>query len=70
MRFITLPAHFDGDRILLDEPFELKRNTPLMVTVLGTEGGEDDAWRDLAASTLASAYGNDEPEYTLDDVNR
>lgn len=44
MPAVTLKAHYDGERILLDEPFDLPPNTPLMVTVLSdTEAvvGED-----------------------------
>ena len=29
----TIPAHFDGQHILLDEPLELEPNTKLLVTV-------------------------------------
>lgn len=42
MEAVTLPAHFDGDRILLDEPFDLEPDTNLIVTVLPKQGGEDD----------------------------
>ena len=34
---MTLPAHFDGAHILLDVEIELKRNTPLLVTILPGE---------------------------------
>lgn len=34
MPLLTLPAHFDGERICLDEPFILKPATRLMVVVL------------------------------------
>ena len=34
MLAVTLKAHYDGERILLDEPFEIPPNSPLMVTVL------------------------------------
>ena len=33
----SIPAHFDGEHILLDEPVELKPNTKLIVTVLSEE---------------------------------
>ena len=35
MSNVSIPAHFDGERILLDEPIELQPNTKLIVTVLG-----------------------------------
>jgi hypothetical protein len=31
---ISVLAHFDGERILLDEPIELEHNARLVVTVL------------------------------------
>lgn len=34
MNAITLPAHFDGSQIQLDEPFEMEPDTKLIVTVL------------------------------------
>src|SRR5436190_1884480 len=40
---ISIPAHFDGERILLDEPVELERNARLIVTVLPNS----DAYRDF-----------------------
>lgn len=33
MPAITLKAHYDGQQILLDEPFDLPKNSSLMVTV-------------------------------------
>lgn len=43
MESVTLPAHFDGDRILLDEPFELEPDTNPIVTVLPKQT-EQEAW--------------------------
>ena len=37
MPAVTLKAHFDGQRILLDEPFDIPPNTELMVTVLASD---------------------------------
>ena len=63
----TLRAHFDGNQILLDEPFELEPNTELLVTVLpkalDEEGGD---WAELSLNSLGRAYGDDEPEYSSD----
>lgn len=63
----TLRAHFDGRHILLDEPFELAPNVELIVTVLpksSDEARED--WTRLSLESLAHAYSDDEPEYSLD----
>lgn len=48
MSQISLKAHYDGERILLDEPFELLPNAALVVTVLSPESADDVAARDLA----------------------
>jgi len=68
MKRITLPAHFDGEQICLDEPFELTVNTKLLVTVLLEEEPDDErkAWLRLAESSLTAAYGENESEYPLD----
>ena len=34
MPIISLPAHFDGEQICVDEPFDLKPETKLIVTIL------------------------------------
>lgn len=69
MPVVTLKAHFDGERILLDEPFEIPPNSPLMVTVLpATEAVVGEDWPMAARKALAGAYGTDEPEYGTDDL--
>ena len=72
MPSVTLKAHYDGEHIVLDEPFELSPNTPLAVTVLSPRTPEHDLeraqWAALSAQSLARAYGDDEPEYTLADL--
>lgn len=64
----TLKAHFEGDRIELDEPFELPQGAQLLVAVISAEDEEREAWRLLSLHSLSCAYGPDEPEYTLDDL--
>lgn len=65
MSSITLRAHFDGEKIVLDEPFDLEPDAELIVTVLpnSQEAAEREAWFALAAQMLARAYG-DEPDYS------
>ena len=71
MPSITLNAHFDGQSIVLDEPFQLPSNARLLVTVVSGSTDSDHAqWSALAGSGLALAYGDDEPEYRLTDVRR
>jgi hypothetical protein len=69
MPSVTLKAHYDGERIRLDEPFEIPPNSPLLVTVLAAaEEAVGDDWIAAARGALASAYGPDEPEYTTADL--
>ena len=69
MQPITLKAHFNGQQIVLDEPYELPHNSPLIVTVLPADDGDEHAdWARAAMASLARAYSDDEPEYSLADV--
>lgn len=67
MEAITLRAHFDGEQILLDEPFELEPDVELIITVLPKSSDEErEGWARLALESLERGYGDDEPEYSLD----
>jgi hypothetical protein len=66
MDTISIAAHFDGERILLDEPVELEPNTRLIVTVLPNQNDERESWLRLSAKRLEDAYGDDEEEYSTD----
>ncbi|HJT35391.1 MAG TPA: hypothetical protein VJ783_25420 [Pirellulales bacterium] len=67
MEPITLRAHFDGQQILLDDPFPLTPNTKLVVTVLPPAVDDERGdWERLALECLERAYGDAEPEYSLD----
>ncbi len=66
MDTISIPAHFDGERILLDEPVELKPNTRLIVTILPNHDAERGSWLRLSTKKLEDAYSEDEEEYSLD----
>ncbi len=72
MPSVILKAHYDGEHIVLNEPFLLPTNAPLTVTVLSPTtpelDGERTEWAALSAQSLARAYGDDEPEYTLADL--
>jgi hypothetical protein len=69
MPAVTLKAHYDGERILLDEPFVIPANAPLMVTVLSASVDEPgDDWLSAARNGLSRAYGDTEPTYTSSDV--
>ncbi len=66
MPTIALRAHFDGERIVLDEPFDLPANTPLMVTLLPpashAEPDSEEAWLRAAGSSEAFAFLADPAE--------
>ena len=68
MNTISIPAHFDGRHILLDEPYPLQPDAKLLVTVLPEEDEERDAWMRLSAQGLAGAYADDEPDYSLSSI--
>jgi hypothetical protein len=69
METVTLRAHFDGEQIRLDEPFNLEPNTELIVTVVPHASDEErEDWTRLALLSLARAYGDDEPEYSRDQI--
>jgi hypothetical protein len=67
MSTISVSAHFDGERILLDEPIELEPNTKLIVTVLPKNDAEYQSWLRLSHQRLKDAY-SDEEEYPLDTI--
>jgi hypothetical protein len=69
MPTITLKAHYDGERIVLDEPFDIPPNSPLIITVLpACEPGIEEDWVTAARSALSAAYGPEEPEYGPEDL--
>jgi gluconate kinase len=68
MPTVTLKAHYDGETIRLDEPFDLPPNTRLMVTVLPMTDDDREDWSHTSAASLARAYGENEPEYSERDV--
>jgi hypothetical protein len=71
MPAVTLQAHYDGRQIILDEPYELPANAPLMVTVLpcSSDTESEEAWLRAASSNEAFAFLADPAEdiYTVAD---
>jgi len=71
MPSVTLKAHYDGERIQLDEAFDLSRNALLLVTVLSPKGNGDRVpWLAASSAALARAFGDHEPEYNEADIRR
>ena len=65
---ISIPAHFDGERILLDEPVELERNARLIITILPDDDTDREEWLRLSATRLNAAYNGDDDSYPLESV--
>lgn len=67
----ALKAHFDGERIILDEAFALPANAQLLITVLPPPDIDADEadWLRSASSSEAFAFLADPAEdiYTLND---
>jgi hypothetical protein len=71
MPTVALQAHYDGEKIVLDEPFNLPAHAALMVTVLPAvaEPESEEAWLRATAASDAFAFLADPVEdiYTLKD---
>lgn len=63
---LEIRGHFDGTQILIDEPFELKPNTKVIIRVLPDD--EEIDWLALGKRSFARAYADNEPEYSLDKI--
>ena len=68
MPSISLRAPFDGCAIQLDEPHPLPPNSRLLVTVLEPAEKPLQPWSELARAGLAAAYGDEEPDYSPEDL--
>jgi len=74
MSYVAIPAHFDGLQIRLDKPVNMEPGTKLIITILPKppENYKNHAslmesdWTQLAMAGLENAYGENEPEYSLD----
>jgi len=70
MPLVALKAHFDGERIRLDDAFDLPVGADLIVTVAVADDRDEEfrrSWNALAKKSLGRIYGDDEPEYSLED---
>ncbi|MBK9216587.1 MAG: hypothetical protein IPM59_13520 [Chloracidobacterium sp.] len=63
MEVVNLKAHFDGEHIVLNEPYELEPDTELVVSVVQSTNGHGANLYALALEGLERAYGSEEPEY-------
>ena len=68
MPLVSIPAHFDGKQVQLDENVSLPVNARLIVTVLGDANEERRDFLMLSENALDSAYDDDEVEYSESDI--
>ncbi len=62
----NLQAVCKGDTLKLDHPIELPQDTPVRVMVFTDDEREE--WLRFSSKGLEAAYGDDQPDYTLDEV--
>jgi uncharacterized lipoprotein YbaY len=67
---MSIPAHYDGTQVLLDEKVSLPPNSRLLVTVLDDSDDDREQFLQLASNSLATAYSDEEVEYTAADLKR
>lgn len=68
MSTLSFKAHYDGQKIVLDEPCDLPVNEPLVVFVRAGLDNEGAEWIRAGEQTLAAAFGEDEPDYSSADL--
>jgi len=69
MNPMRIKAHFDGEHVQLDEPVQLPLNARLIVTVIDTLAPDESTdWSSFSTANLARCYGEDEPDYTVEDI--
>jgi len=66
MEIISLSAHFDGQSIQLDQPYNLEPNTKLLITIVPSIE-ERENWLCLSQEQLNRAYGQDD-DYSIEAI--
>lgn len=57
----------DANHLKLLQPIHISPGSKVVVVIVSLEGTrESQAWHQLSARGLAAAYGDDEPEYSVD----
>jgi hypothetical protein len=71
MPTVTLQAHYDGEHIVLDEPYEIPPNSSLMVTLVpaAADSESEETWLRAASSSEPFSFLQDSAEdiYTAND---
>lgn len=71
MNTTAIPAHFDGEHIVLDKVVDIPENAILFVTILDPEfefSKRD--WEKFSLQRLAEAYAENEPDYSTTPITR
>jgi hypothetical protein len=67
----TLEAQVvDNTHLKLLQPIQLPKRTRVIITVMQPGDDEREAWLQVSAGQLSRAYGDDEPEYSLELVKQ
>ena len=70
MPLVSIPAHYDGSQVRLDQEVALPLNRRLMVTVLEDADAEREDLLRLAVAGLEAAQGAGEVEDTEADIKQ
>lgn len=70
MPLISIPAHFDGTHVTLDEDVSLSPASRLIVTVLDDTDTERDEFLRSSGAQLEAAMDDDEVEYSEIDLEK
>lgn len=71
MPMISIPAHFDGKQVLLDEKASIPPNSRLIVTVLEVSSdAEREGFLAASAHALNAVYTDGEEEYSEADLRK
>ena len=63
----TLEAQVvDNTHLKLLQPIQLPKRTRVIITVMQPGDDERESWLQASAGQLSRAYGDDEPEYSLE----
>ncbi len=61
----AIKATYNGQQFQPDEPINLPANSKAIILVMNLA---EETWYGLASHSLARAYSNDEPEYSLNQL--
>jgi len=71
MEFVEAKV-IDGDHLKLLQPIDVPVGSKVMISIVPIEdkADENEPWSQMAAEGLAGAYGEDEPEYSVQRIRQ